>query len=45
MTPKRKSLPPLGEDWWALIIGLVLAALVWVGLIGEVPWPVFGWLK
>ncbi|MDX9956006.1 MAG: hypothetical protein RBT75_18040 [Anaerolineae bacterium] len=35
----------LGEDWLALIIGLILTALVWVGVITKIPWPVFGWLK
>ncbi len=35
----------LGEDWLALIIGLVLAALVWIGVIVKIPWPVFGWFK
>ena len=47
MAQKRKSLPfvTLGEDWLALIIGLTLALLVWIGVIVEIPWPVFGWLK
>jgi hypothetical protein len=28
----------LGEDWWSVIIGLVLIALVYVGVLGSVPW-------
>lgn len=35
----------LGEDWLALIIGSILTALVWIGVITKIPWPVFGWLK
>jgi hypothetical protein len=45
----RKSKTSLGvvlsEDWLALIIGLILTALVWIGVITKIPWPVFGWLK
>ncbi|HOU11973.1 MAG TPA: hypothetical protein PKZ84_02570 [Anaerolineae bacterium] len=33
------------EDWLALIIGLALALLTGIGVIGNIPWPVFGWLK
>ena len=32
------------EDWLALIIGLALAFLVGIGVLREIPWPVFGWL-
>ena len=35
----------LSEDWLAVIIGLGLAALVWLGVIANVPWPLFGFLK
>lgn len=47
MAARRKSQGSLvlGEDWLALIIGLALAALVWIGVIVKIPWPVFGWLK
>lgn len=47
MTARRKSQGALvlGEDWLALIIGLTLAALVWIGVIVKIPWPVFGWLQ
>jgi hypothetical protein len=34
-----------GEDWLAVIIGLGLVALVWIGAIINVPWPLFGFLK
>ena len=33
------------EDWLALIIGLALALLAGLGLLVNIPWPVFGWLK
>lgn len=33
------------EDWLALIIGLALALLSGLGLLVNIPWPVFGWLK
>ncbi len=33
------------EDWLALIIGLALALLVGIGVLGKIPWPMFGWLK
>ncbi len=29
----------LSEDWMALIVGLVIVALVWVGILGTLPWP------
>ena len=35
----------LSEDWLAVIIGLGLVALVWLGVITNVPWPLFGFLK
>lgn len=28
----------LGEDWWSVIIGLILALLVYLGLLGQIPW-------
>lgn len=28
----------LGEDWWAVIIGLLLIALVLLGILSPVPW-------
>ena len=33
------------EDWLALIIGLALALLAGIGVLIDIPWPVFGWLK
>ncbi len=47
MAQKPKSSPALalGEDWLAVIMGLILTALVWIGVIVKIPWPVFGWLK
>jgi hypothetical protein len=35
----------ISTDWWAVIIGLALAGLVWIGAIADVPWPLFGLLK
>ncbi|MGD2207401.1 MAG: hypothetical protein PVH17_11550 [Anaerolineae bacterium] len=37
--------PELSEDWLAVIIGLGLVLLVWIGAISNVPWPLFGFLK
>jgi len=42
---KPSGLSRLGEDWLAVIIGLGLVALVWIGSITNVPWPLFGFLK
>jgi hypothetical protein len=42
---KTSWLSGLSEDWLALIIGLGLVALVWIGAITNVPWPLFGFLK
>lgn len=44
-TLPRQSEARLSEDWWAVIIGLGLAALVWAGVITRVPWPLFGFLR
>jgi hypothetical protein len=35
----------ISTDWWAVIIGLALTGLVWLGVITYVPWPLFGLLK
>ncbi len=45
MAHKKAIRNSLGEDWIAVIIGLALTALVWIGAIKTVPWPLFGWLK
>jgi hypothetical protein len=34
--------PRISEDWLAVIIGLVLVGLVWIGAITNVPWPLLG---
>lgn len=44
-TERTPFLARVSEDWWAAIIGLTLAALVWLGAITHVPWPLFGFLK
>jgi len=28
----------VSEDWWAVILGFLLIALVYLGLLGQVPW-------
>jgi hypothetical protein len=28
----------VGEDWWSVIIGLILALLVYIGVLGKIPW-------
>ena len=35
----------LGEDWLAVIVGLALVLLTWIGVIVEAPWPLLGFLK
>lgn len=42
--PKTQSSKTLtiNEDWLAVIIGLVLVVLVWLGIVADVPWPLIG---
>lgn len=42
---KSTWLSGLSEDWLAVVIGLCLVVLVWLGVIVNVPWPLFGFLK
>jgi len=42
---KSTWLSGLSEDWVAVIIGLGLVALVWIGVIADVPWPLFGFFE
>lgn len=42
---KSSRLAGLSEDWLAVLIGLRLVVLVWIGVITHVPWPLFGFLK
>jgi len=42
---KRSRLLDLGEDWLSVLVGLLLVVLAWLGVIGNVPWPLFGFLK
>ncbi len=42
---KPSGLLNLSGDWLAVIIGLGLAFLVWMGVITNVPWPLFGLFK
>ena len=38
----RKKQRALSEDWLSVVIGLALVALVWIGVLGKIPWPLFG---
>jgi hypothetical protein len=42
---KQSWFSQLSEDWLAVIVGLALVILTWVGVITEVPWPLLGLLK
>jgi hypothetical protein len=42
---KQSWFSRLSEDWLTVIVGLILVFLTWVGVITEVPWPLFGFLK
>lgn len=35
----------LNEDWLSVIVGLGITVLVWVGVLGKLPWPIIGFLK
>jgi hypothetical protein len=35
----------LNEDWMSVILGLAITVLVWVGVLGSLPWPLIGFLK
>jgi hypothetical protein len=35
----------INEDWLSVIIGLAITALIWVGVLGKLPWPIIGFLK
>jgi len=35
----------LSEDWLSVILGLGLTVLIWIGVLGTLPWPVIGFLK
>jgi hypothetical protein len=32
----------ISEDWLATLIGLAIVLLIASGLLGPIPWPVFG---
>jgi hypothetical protein len=31
----------LSEDWMAVIVGLAVVVLIWIGILGSLPWPLF----
>lgn len=35
---KRHLFSRIGEDWWSVIVGLALIALVYLGILVRVPW-------
>ena len=35
----------INEDWLATIIALAIVVLVYIGLLGKLPWPIIGFLK
>jgi hypothetical protein len=37
-SPPKVFLSRIGEDWWAVIVGLTLIALVVLGILGPIPW-------
>jgi hypothetical protein len=37
-TVNRNPLSHIGEDWWAVIVGLTLIALAYLGVLPHVPW-------
>ncbi len=34
----RNLFSRIGEDWWSVIVGLALIALVYLGILTRVPW-------
>jgi len=32
----------LSEDWLAVIIAFAIIILIWIGILGKLPWPLFG---
>lgn len=34
----NNPLSRIGEDWWSVIAGLALIALVYLGILARVPW-------
>ena len=35
----------INEDWMSVIVGLAIVVLVWIGILGKPPWPLFGWFS
>ena len=35
----------INEDWMSVIVGLGIVVLVWIGILGKLPWPLFGWFS
>ncbi len=35
----------ISEDWMSVIVGLLIVVLVWINILGKLPWPIIGFLK
>lgn len=35
----------ISEDWWSVIVGLGITALILLNILGKLPWPIIGFLK
>lgn len=35
----------LSEDWWAVIVAFAMVILIWINILGTLPWPIIGFLK
>jgi hypothetical protein len=42
---RRFFLMKINEDWLSVILGLGITVLVWIGILGKLPWPIIGFLK
>lgn len=45
MSDPNKPQRGIGEDWWSVVIGLLVLVIVIATGLAKVPWPLFGWLR